>query len=321
MIQRTTHHGRPAFTLVELLVVIGIIAILLAITLPAMAGARRQARLVRCSASLQSIGQACMLHANSNNGYLPLAGRVTAPPDTDHRNYPAGLNDPGRRRYTYANVPAGGGVGASVVPFIAALSRNLGITAELPDHDWNALDQALNARDGVWQRFICPDTDSMEKAKVNANPNDSTVADQGTMMICAVGTTTFTAWASNSDYAANEGVFGYHYDDRYRRNRLAGKLSAVRRASQVVLFTDGVPRKVAADPIMPLGWITWTPSLDGAGPATLGDAMANNGRADSPENFDLNRHGKRMNVVFADGHVEAFPVTKEALDHAYLVAR
>jgi prepilin-type processing-associated H-X9-DG protein len=71
---------------------------------------------------------------------------------------------------------------------------------------------------------------------------------------------------------------------------------------------------------MPLGWICWTPTLDGIGSASLGDAFAGNSRVDGKDSFDLNRHSKRMNAAFLDGHVETVPLKQEALDKVYLIA-
>jgi prepilin-type N-terminal cleavage/methylation domain-containing protein/prepilin-type processing-associated H-X9-DG protein len=63
---------RRAFTLVELLVVIGIIAVLIAILLPSLRNARVQAMKVVCSSNLRVAGQACFNYAAQNRGRLPM---------------------------------------------------------------------------------------------------------------------------------------------------------------------------------------------------------------------------------------------------------
>jgi prepilin-type N-terminal cleavage/methylation domain-containing protein/prepilin-type processing-associated H-X9-DG protein len=66
------------FTLVELLVVIGIIAVLIGLLLPALNKAREQSKRTTCLANLRTLGQAMILYANDSRDRLPNSN----PPNT-----------------------------------------------------------------------------------------------------------------------------------------------------------------------------------------------------------------------------------------------
>lgn len=76
-----------AFTLVELLVVIAVIAMLAALLLPALSRAKGRALETKCAANLRAWGQAFHLYAADNNSYLPHA-------DDEGRNSPPFSYDP-----------------------------------------------------------------------------------------------------------------------------------------------------------------------------------------------------------------------------------
>jgi len=74
--------AKRGFTLVEILVVIGVIAVLMGILLPVLSTATESSRRISCASQLKQVGAALTMYVNDNNGDFPYAPRVT-PSDAD----------------------------------------------------------------------------------------------------------------------------------------------------------------------------------------------------------------------------------------------
>ena len=87
--QSVPPQARKGFTLIELLVVISIIALLIAILLPALARAKELANRAVCSANVRSLVQSMVIYAQSNKGVFPCTPGNTG---NTYTNQPSGVN-------------------------------------------------------------------------------------------------------------------------------------------------------------------------------------------------------------------------------------
>src|SRR5262245_41791017 len=69
---------RAGFSLVEIMVTVGIIAVLIALLLPVLSRAREAANRVACASNLRNLGQACHTFALSHRGRFPASYRMPA---------------------------------------------------------------------------------------------------------------------------------------------------------------------------------------------------------------------------------------------------
>src|SRR5689334_3193944 len=87
---RTHHFSHPlrrprrkrGFGIIELMILIGIIALAVAMLLPSLCRSRETANRVKCASNLRQIGQALLLYANDNKGAYPRTTFVEGAPPT-----------------------------------------------------------------------------------------------------------------------------------------------------------------------------------------------------------------------------------------------
>jgi len=278
---------RFGFTLVELLVVIGIIALLISILLPALSKARESANNLKCQAQLRQMIQMMQLHANDHKGYMPLVGQIEATNGTYSSD--AASIDPKMVRYEFYQ------------------QGNINYCLGMP---------------GSLAKYMGVDLDTSSAAKVQAALDKGLFRK---MMVCPSdkegGTRGYTigppaSLTSYLSYAFNEAALGWSNpggSDGSKVGRQRANTAKFVHPSELMLITDANSRGAG-------GWLLYydvDPNCSladvyqhGFPGAPGGFPAGNNSGPVCGEGilFDTARHRGKMNIGCADGHVVECPI-------------
>ncbi len=183
-----------AFTLVELLVVIGIIALLVGILLPALNKARATANAAKCASNMRTVGQLMAMYASNNKGKLPLSYIYV---------------DANRRFTTNPQVPTGksGGGAQGYLHWTAWVNQSFQPDSVLTDYTITNSAEA----------FTCPSMNEGGLRPTNPAPTDvdgGTFATDGNMSAGAFATGSADSQVRRTAFTLNEALCG--------RGKLAG---------------------------------------------------------------------------------------------------
>jgi prepilin-type processing-associated H-X9-DG protein/prepilin-type N-terminal cleavage/methylation domain-containing protein len=307
--ERNASGRHRAFTLVELLVVIGIIALLIAILLPSLAIARRQALRTSCSAKLHTIMTAAELHRDSHQDYYPLAGLV---PGTT----PETLDDTYAKKYDYFSATTGLAA-RQLCPISTSLETQmskssvifsqtgiLGVSGE------TGRESAMLDPRGLTKYFVCP-------AQADS-PKD--ILPQYVFMYASYGGG--VSLMEPQSYMFNEYVLGWQ--DTY--GHLRGKASLIHNPAITFFAADGLGGSTLVNHEgtgLPNGLYTLY-NMTTQVPVSVADAfnapLMGGGNAGDHQNFDLKRHDNKINIAFCDGHVETRNLTGNDLGNVWIKA-
>jgi prepilin-type N-terminal cleavage/methylation domain-containing protein/prepilin-type processing-associated H-X9-DG protein len=289
---------RPAFTLVELLVVIGIIALLISVLLPALNRARQAGNDLKCLSNIRQLTTAAMMHATEHDGYFP---------SSSDPGITAG-SDPARRRYIYIENATGGTEPAdwasSLIPYLGGKTGQSFVAAKKQGEIFICpLDRWQDHPSPGYlfeRRTVSPPREQYYRAisyGINADVTAviSRTTNPGHSMF------TSTNWI-NVRYGPTQ----LGQDARFGAG-VGGKQSKIQKASAVLLFADcGVrpaspsPPSYALDSKDSLYYTSNSNPIDGTLATTFVSPM-NNWLG---HRVPLDRHRNRINIGFADGHGE-----------------
>lgn len=304
-----TRRLRAAFTLVELLVVIGIIAVLISVLLPALGRARAAAQSVQCLSNLRQLAMASMVFAQERKGYMQ-----TVTSDSTAPNNVIRFQDPQRTKWSYRSD------NNQLQDVYSALLRYLGARGD-PTFQTEA--------DGKSKVFRCPSDPWLDQPAEGLNGyrifNNVVPLPGGPYFPISYGTNVDILAVSDAGgigrFGLNDNVSVVGGPPPYLGNvgpngirggqPLQAQLFKVYKPSEVLLFADcGTrPYKTGAGLNNPLDFndsLYYTSNyMVNNSSITVEDIGRLSGVVKTPwlrDRVPLNRHRDRINIAFADGH-------------------
>jgi prepilin-type N-terminal cleavage/methylation domain-containing protein/prepilin-type processing-associated H-X9-DG protein len=314
----TSSSRRSAFTLVELLVVIGIIALLIGILLPALNKARESARQVKCLSNMRQLSTAIINFASDNKGYMPGPGGgsiMKMDPYTfafTNTSVPAEIKNSADWIAWHRMIDPATGTpwnsGADQNMTSCAVARYLG--AKNIDHNPGNTPAGYAAANTVGavleDVYRCPSDNVLARPKYSDNPPNG-----------GKGVTRYSyamnQFVANPIKGIGVGTDGKSYPPGARSGfNFTGKISSIKRPSEIVLLIceDEQTLDDGLFNANPSQWATQQCEMV-ASRHQLKWAKANNNTFANAGNQDA-----RGNVTFCDGHGEFF-TRKDALRGKY----
>lgn len=274
---RQTSRGSAGFSVVELVVVAGVIGLLIALLLGVVSTVRNRSLSTQCASSLRQVGVANSIFAHDHRGYLPLAGFVRVEVGLPTSDIASAVEDPNRKRYAYKRYLATTGLWEeNLAPYWTVVAETL---------------RQAGAGD-----LRCP---AVEVDQLDEKPS---------VIVMSPSTRHAVFGAGANTYALNGNLLGFESRAGWREAKLRARIAGIRNASAVFLSIDADPNGTAA---VNEGGMFLSRSMPKRRYLALNDFFELGspvGRA-----FDRTRHRGLANVLFVDGHVDAVRIGTESL--------